>query len=346
MAKTPEEDIMESQGRIHHGKNKPNVFEPYSDIYDEYYTIYYQYLLNLLITEFKYENIPETLNSTGLEWLLRTNGYANIVAVDRNTIILEGLGTTTPGINMEFGSLISGQTGEISDTLEKLLNGKKVTSLTKLNASGAKLPVAITMSNKNNYYNGGIVSDLLLVERTAKTLAEIKASTIFNIRQQKIPFMGVTNSGSLASEVIWKQIESGKPFIAVDSSIADDIGKVIQPIPNRVPDLSSSLKDSWNNTINEFLTLVGIDSMAVDKKERLVSSEAESNDQQVSISASLYLDARNSQLSLLNKCLGTDMKAKMNFKTLEDTLNILNQESPNSGGDDNDDSNNTNNDNN
>lgn len=344
MPKTPEQEIYEAMGRKQHGKHrKPNVFEPYENIYDDYYTIYYEYLLNLLISEFKYENVPVTLNTTGLEWLLRTNGYANIVAVDESTLILEGLGLTTPGINIEFGSLINGKISESSETINKLVNGRDITNLTKLNTGTAKLPVSITMSNKNNYYNGGLVNDLGILDRTAKTLAEIKASMIFNIRQQKMPYMGLTNSGSLASRRIWEQIEAGKPFIAVDADLADDINKLVQPIPSRVPDLSSSLKDSWNNTMNEFLTFVGLDSIAVDKKERLVSSEAESNDQQVSISASSYLDARNSQLELLNQCLGTNMRVRMNFDTLEDTLDIINRDAPQENGDDRDGSDSTDN---
>lgn len=335
MSKSQEDIIYETMGRKKRGKRHPDTFEPYDSIYDDYYAIYYDYLLNIVMSEFKYDNVPVTFNEKGLEWLLRTVGYANLIAFDKDNVIVEGIGYDTPGINLEFGSILGGlSVGNKSDTVAKMLNGKKATSLTRLNSKKAELPVVVTLSNKGNYYNGGMISDMLLIDRTAKTLAEIKASSIMNIRQQKTPFIGFTRDNSLTAKSIWAQLQSGRSFISIDSDVAEgDIKNIIQTIPTQTPNLAPTLKDSWNDCMNEFLTFIGLDAVAVDKKERLVTSEAESNDQQVSISATSYLDARNMQLDLLNDCLGTNIKARMNFDTLEDTLDILNNERPDDNND-------------
>lgn len=341
MSKTPESMIYEVMGRKK-GRSHATPFEDYNSIYNDYYNIYSDYLLNLLISEFRYANIPVTFNERALEWMLRMIGWANVLVVDKNNIVVEGVGDGGLGINTELGSLFSNTPINEMGPLAKSLVGKtKPTILTGFNTKNAKLPVMITMSNKLNYYSTTNINDMTIVDRTAKILAEIKASEITNIRQQKTPFIGFTRDGSLTAKSIWQQLQSGKPFISVDKDVAGkdvDINKLITVVPAQTPNLAPTLKDSWNDTMNEFLTFMGLDSMAVDKKERLVTAEAESNNQQVSISASIYLDARNKQLDLINKMLGTNIYVKMNFGVLEDTLDVINKTAPKvteSEGDDN-----------
>ena len=54
-------------------------------------------------------------------------------------------------------------------------------------------------------------------------------------------------------------------------------------------------------SIRELLTMLGINNVGVDKKERLVSNEANSNSQLIEASGNIYLDARNNELALINK---------------------------------------------
>lgn len=339
MSRTPESMIYQVMGR-NPGRHHAMQFESYDEIYNDYYNIYSDYLLNLLISEFKYENTPITFNERALEWMLRMIGWANVLAVDNENIVVEGVGDGGLGINTELGSLFTNTSvNDMGKFAKDMLGNKKPTILTGFNTDTAKLPVMITMSNKLNYYSTTNISDMTIVDRTARTLAEIKASEITNIRQQKTPFIGFTRDGSLTAKSVWQQLQSGKPFISVDKDMLGkdgNINNLISVVPTQTPNLAPTLKDSWNDTMNEFLTFMGLDSMAVDKKERLVTAEAESNDQQVSISASIYLDARNKQLSLLNKKLGTSIYVKMNFDTLEDTLELINQTAPKESSDEND----------
>lgn len=324
---SPENDFIQGQrpGAYTHGDD---VFEPYSEIYSDYYVIYRDYLTNLLINEFKYENAPVTFNARGLEFMLRYYGWANIVAKSKDNITVSGVKDGTNGVNFIFGTLY-GDCDDNSVVSQVNDKGEKYTHLTKLNTKDSKPPYILTISNKMNYYLSFNVSDVLLINRTASTLAEIKATTITNIRQQKTPFIGFSKNGNLTSKSVWEQLQSGKPYITVDSDMTDyDIRKIIQIMPVQTPNLAPTLKDSWNDTISEFLNMIGLDSMAVDKKERLVASEADSNDQQVSISASIYLDARNEQLALINDVFGTKIRAKLNFDTLADNIELLRKEGP------------------
>lgn len=300
-------------------------FEPYRSLYGRYYDIYSDYLSNLLINLIDYENAPKTLNIQGLEFMLRQYGYANIIAVDKDNIFVEGIGFDYPGVNVPMGSIIGGLSGnnETGNVARDLLDDKEPKVLTRINAGNIKPPVYVTMSNKFSFYLGALSSDSDLIDRTAKTLAEIKASMIVNIRQQKTPFIGFTKDGNLTSKSVWQNLELGKPFIQIDSDAFDnDVKKVITTMPVQTPNLAPTLKDSWNDTMNEFLTFTGVDNVSIDKKERLTAGEASSNTPQVSASLNIYLKARQSQLDLLNESLGTDIKAVVNSNSISDLINF------------------------
>lgn len=347
---SPEKEIWRSMGRPDFGKKRRrnwNRREPYGELFDKYHSIYYNYLMNILMSEFKYHNVPETLNVDGLEYSLRYYGYGSITAIDKDTIYIGSPRILSPGVNSVFGSILDNTE---DDTLETLLDGRRVTQLTRVNYKTAKAPVSIIIPNKRNYYlYTDAISDRVLVDTTAEILAEIKAEIILNIRQQKTPFVGLTTDNSLTSKSVWQQLEEGKPFIAIDKDLADkdkgkgrgisgdiDLSKILQILPTQVPNLSAGLKDDWNEAIGEFLNQVGMNSVAVDKKERLLSYEAEANYQQILASRKSYLDARNNQLKLLNGAIGTNIYVTLNFDDApedeDSSINKLNSSEDDSNG--------------
>lgn len=293
-------------------------------VYDNWYGFYQNELQTLLINLIKYENVPDTFNARGLEYMLRSFGYANLIALDKDHIFVQGLGMDNIGVNIPLGSLIGGFNLKESPELTKLLDGKEPYLLTRLNLDQAKSQdaVYVTMANKFAYYYGSQASDMDMVNYTASLLAEIKASLIENIEQQKTPFVGFTKDGSLTSKVVWQQLASGKPFIQIDSDQYDDISKVITTMPVQTPNLAPTLEDSWHSAFSEFLTFAGIDNSNIDKKERLVADEATANNAAVSAFMQTYLNARQDQLDLLNKAIGTNIKVSVNGSGVDDLINF------------------------
>ena len=285
----------------------------------EYTDIYNDYLQNLLINLIDYKNAPETLNVQGLEYMLRLFGYANVVATDKDHIYVDGIGFDTPQINVNFGSLIGGSVTSLTNDL-KIENAQP---LTRVNAKELKGAVYVTLSNKFSWYTGGDVSDSTLINRTAKVLAEIKAEMLTNIRQQRTPFIGFTKDGNITSKKFYQQLEDGNPFIRVDSDVyGDDVNKLVTIMPTQTPNLAPTLQDSWKNAMSEFLQMIGTHSSHVDKKERLLAQEADQDKGQVSASMNIYVKSRQSQLDLLNRNLGTNIKAEVNSSGAEDVINF------------------------
>lgn len=312
----------------------------YQEIYNDYKNLYSDYLTNLVINLLEYKGAPKTLNQQGLEWMLRQFGYANVVAISPDEIYTDAIGFNSPGFNVSLGSMIGGITPKQNKGLKAILDGKEPEIITRENYKNVKKPCYVTLSNKFSYYQGQACADSDLINRTASTLAEIKANILANLRMQKTPFIGFTRQGNLSAKEIYHQLSAGKPFIQVDSEVfGDDIKKALSVFPLSIPNLSSSLADAWSVAMNEFLTMTGIDNVPVDKKERLISAEGESNNQQIGTSLQIYISARQQQIDLLNEALGTNIKVGVNTGIVDKMQNLsVLPDSDTEGGEDNENS--------
>ena len=114
---------------------------------------------------------------------------------------------------------------------------------------------------------------------------------------------------------------NGTPCIELDGDMTS-INDVMQVANLQTPNYLPTLKDAFNNEFDEFLTMVGINTTGIDKKERLVANEANANAQLTEASANIYLTARNKQFELINKVVGTNIKAVLNQESVENLLKL------------------------
>lgn len=291
-------------------------------VQNEYYRIYLDYLNNLLLNLISYENAPLTFDSRFAEYCLRMWGYCRIGGTDKDNIfVFDGKNGQLPNTG-KFGGLID----DTSLLLPGSIDDKRVKQINRSNFKQIGVPGYVTLSNKYSWYVGGFAlgfNDFDLIDRVAKTLALIKATQVFNLNQLKTPYVGYTTNKNLTAKNIWNNINAGIPFIELDESVGD-ISRVFGIANLNVQDHLQSLKDQFNNELSEFLTIVGINTIGIDKKERLVQNEANANAQLTEASANIYLEARNNQLELLNYRLGSNIKAVLNQDAAKELLSLKN----------------------
>ena len=297
-----------------YGSNFEAVEQAYIDIYEAY-------LNNLLVNLITYKNAPITFDGRFCEWCLRQFGFCRVGGIDKeNIFVLEDNGAQNklPGLGM-FGYLVD--QAQIANPFKK---GETLCQITRFNVNDAK-DGFVTLANKYNYYFGGFgstFSDVQLVHRTALTLAHIKATELFNIDQMKIPFIGFSKNKNLTAANVWEGINAGLPFVNVDED-AGDLNNIIKMADLNIPNFLPDLKDQWNNELSEMLTMLGINNVGVDKKERLVKSEVDANSQLIEASGNIYLDARNEQLALINHVFGTNIKAEFNQEAYTELVQLM-----------------------
>lgn len=294
----------------------------------DYYNIYVDYFTNLVLNLITYENAPDTLDERFLEFNLRYYGYARVGGVDKDNVFVLGQNQNGEyGLNA-IGSLIDQST--IPNPFAVDDSTQELPYLTRMNYQD-KNNGYVTICNKYNYYMAGLMTtftDMQLVDRVSKSLAKIKASEMRNIDLMKQQFIGLTKNKNLTANQVFQQIQEGKSFIGVDSDLGD-ITSILDVTDFNIQDYLPSLKTAWNNEVSELLTMLGIDTVGVDKKERLVAMEAAANAQLTEASANVYLQARNQQLEILNDVLGTKIEATFNQQAFQQLVKL--QDAQNAG---------------
>lgn len=325
---------------LNRNKKHLNQNLDYDELRSRLFGIYRKYLTNITINAIKYVGMPDTFSSSVMEFCLRYWGFANVIVLNKNEIYVDGQSSISPRINNLFG-VFSSDVNAVDKRLIDIVGNKQINPLNRINYKTVKLPVQVTIPNQNSYLFSPDYGETDLIDVHANILSEIKTSMIANIREQKTPFIGLTTDKNLTSKIIFDNLEDGKPFISVDSDLPDDakIDDIIRLMPTQVPNLSATLQDSWNNDINEFLTMIGVDNTMVDKKERLVAQEATANEAEVSLAMETFLKPRREALDLINNVLGTNFRVEPNYReisrdveNLRNSLGTLNMADTGTGG--------------
>lgn len=121
--------------------------------------------------------------------------------------------------------------------------------------------------------------------------------------KMRTPYLVATKKGQVSQTAVMNAIRAGEEVIQLNENI--DVEQIIQVLNLQIPvDYLPRLKDEFNNKLSEMLTMFGINNIGVDKKERLVSAEAEGNNQLINASGNVYLDSRLEAIELLNLRFG------------------------------------------
>ena len=138
-----------------------------------------------------------------------------------------------------------------------------------------------------------------------KKFFELDRTIDVNVLQQKTSkIIPCEESQRLTIENMFMQYEGNVPIIYAHKAFNTDSIKPIDLSSDYVADKLQILKDElWR----ECLDTLGIKSANTEKKERLIVSEVESNDQLVELAGDIFLEARQSLCHEVNDRFGTEM---------------------------------------
>lgn len=145
----------------------------------------------------------------------------------------------------------------------------------------------------------------------AKKLAELQLTADINMANMRMPVLIEGNKQSLlAMQNIWQKIESGQPAVYANRDF--DINSKLNVLKTDAPYLIDKLEVEKNILINEYLTLIGVNNANLDKKERQITSEIESNNEQITFYLNSYLEPRQKFAKMINdKYFNGDEKIKI-----------------------------------
>lgn len=277
------------------------------------YDDYIERIKKICLSMFEWINLPSSMNSRYLEECLfylgqasllydKDYGFINTKCTSDGRINIYGLPTNLRCYSYDY------------NTDRKLYVGLN-------NDESQRENEAILVMN--NYER---IPTLSTCELFAKKLTNADLTAYINIQAQKTPILLLCKETQrLTLENMFSQYEGNKPVIYGDSSELDV--NSIKSVKTDSPFIADKIMDYKKEIWNELLTFLGINNIMLEKKERLVSDEANSNNELINMNLQSFLIPRQEACKKFNELFGlTGTDKEISVKVRSDLYNVIKKE--------------------
>ena len=243
------------------------------------FLMYYERLLELSISMFKWENLPPSVDERFLELVLFGDGASVFFKDD--------------GID-DFLSLRCAIGGQ--------LNVYNIPTIRRAYAANG-YQQELTENNSVIIYNNMIhTNSVLLVEYYAKRLWDIDRTIDTNIKAQKTPILiRCDETERLTMKNLYKKYDGNEHFIFGTKQLNP---KNLEVLRTDAPFVADRLMTVRQNIWNEALTYLGISNTSFNKKERMLAGEASTMNGDTVASRYSRLNARQQACEQINRMFG------------------------------------------
>lgn len=271
---------------------------------NNYYDFYYNYLCELAMSVFKWNNLPDSVDARYLELSLLEFGYVLFVK------------------DKELGYLVTRVAlgGEINHYLQP-------TRYTTMDPGyqGKVFKMGDGKSNIiwNNYLHTPTFPTLMLY---ARDLAELNEVIKINQNAQKTPVIIKADDWTRDSWTqLFHQVDGNAPTIVTSKKLDTDS---MQALNVNAPYVVDKLQIQKDNKWNEIMTFLGINNANMNKKERMNTKETESNNSQVNMGMFNMLKARQMACDQINTIFGLSGENAISVESREISEMRLNSVMP------------------
>ena len=294
--------------------NKNYKFTDSALVNDDTYFDYLERFKKIAMSMFEWVNLPKSMNSRWLERCLYYNGQASLLKTKDYGFINTNC-CSSGRINI-YGlpSELNCYSFEFQET-RKLYVG-----LNPVNEAKEEEEAILVLNN----WEG--IPTAQTMELFALRLYEAERTCDVNIKAQKTPILLVVNEKQrLMMENLYSQYDGNQPFIFGDNEQFDT--NILKSINTGAPFIADKVmkykKDIWE----EALTFLGVNSLVTEKKERLITDEANSNNELINLNLQSFLAPRLEACKQFNEkfhLTGTDKEISVRVRS--DLFNIIKKE--------------------
>ena len=271
------------------------------------YVDYLERMKKIALSMFEWVNLPKTMNPRYLEMCLYYRGQAallwdedygfiNTQAVDSGYINIYGLPTKLNCFSYSY-------------------NQMRELYIPETNLPAEEECILVM----NNYQR---VPTASTVELYAKRLADAQRTADININAQKTPVLLLTDKNQeLTLRNIYAQYDGNSPVIIGDKNVLAD--QSITAIKTEAPFIANDIRLYMKEIWNDFLTFMGISNLD-EKRERLITTEADSNNELINMNMQSYLIPRKEACQQFNDKFGLTGGSKaIDVRLRSDLYNII-----------------------
>ena len=265
---------------------------------------WYEILYNKVISLREWKNLPKSINRDYLETVLMNRGY--IIWIKDN----EGELRSLYGAAYGFDCYNFPTSAEISNTVLGNLKGVFGVNCVFMRNNTYSQPV--------QKYLFEYAMQLAQLDTNLKiNLDNLKTTTVFNVSNQE-----------QAKQVkeLYKKIVNGEPAVISTDNLNFLSDNKVDVFSQNIQYLGSQFLADRRTIINDFLSLFGINNLALEKKERLVTGEIEYNNQETSINRAFWLRPAQDAVKEINEMFGTNIEVDYIEDNIEDDLMKTNVE--------------------
>ena len=142
----------------------------------------------------------------------------------------------------------------------------------------------------------------------ARRMAEIDDIIMQNLRQQRVPYLFATDENNAFSmKSLYDRMYQGEPAIFIDKEMLKGEPENIMVLPTQAPYLVDKLQIQKQEMERELLTFLGINN-TLEKKERLLEDETNSNNQFIKMSSDIGFKQRQLACEQINELFGLNVR--------------------------------------
>ena len=278
---------------------------------------YFDYLnrfKKIALSMFEWENLPEGMNQRYLEQCLYYRGQASLL-YDEDYGYLNTQCCSNGNLNIYYlpSSLNCYSFGYQQD--RKLYTG--VVNYDKETGERIKTDQCILVMN-----NWERIPTALTLELFAYRLYEAQRTADVNIMNSKTPILILTDENQkLALQNAYTQYSGNSPVIFADKN--SGLEGAIKSIDTKVDFIADKITEYKKEIWNEALTFLGINNLKDDKKERLITDEANSNNELINLNLQSYLIPRQEACKQFNEYFGLTGDKAIRVKVRSDLHNLI-----------------------
>lgn len=293
------------------GNKKDRAFWESAAMNNATYRFYYDRLVELSVSMFKWDNVPETVDIRFLELVLFAEGQC-VFFKD------EELGY------LALQNMLSGNFNQYRIPIDRRAYA--------INGYQRQLTDKDSVIIYNNYMHTNSMPAVSLFARKLYNLDRIIDT---NTNAQKTPILLQCDENELLTlQNAYKKYEGNEPMIAAPKALNNKGFTVLKTDAPYISDKIYSLKTQiWN----EALTYLGISNVNVQKKERLISDEVMRNQGGVIASRYSRLEARRDACKMINSMFGLNMDCSYrdDYREFDYTDVVISDETSESEGENN-----------
>lgn len=271
------------------------------------YVDYLERMKKIALSMFDWVNLPDTMNSRYLEMCLYYKGQAallydedygfiNTQAADSGYINIYGLPTKINCYSYSYNKM------------------------RELYVPNTNLPAEEEcILVMNNYQR---VPTAATISLYAERLCEAQRACDTNVKAQKTPILLLTDKNQeLTLRNMYAQYDGNAPVIFGDRNLLAD--KPIDSINTNAEFVANDIREYMQGIWNDFLCFIGINNLS-EKKERLITTEANTNNELVNLNMQSYLIPRKQACKEFNEKFGlTGTSKAIDVKLRSDLYNII-----------------------